>query len=157
MSIEYPKPKRLRGEAALPLDGAEELAFWESADEPITLREEGDGAVPVYDLLERTAKFGETVIQFAKRVPRGAVNTPLISQIVRSGTSVGANYCEADDAVSKKEFKNKIGACRKEAKETKYWLRMIASAEESLKPAARVVWQEARELHPIFCSIFNRS
>jgi four helix bundle protein len=58
--------------------------------------------------------------------------------------------------VSKKDFRNKIGTCRKEAKECKFWLRMIAAAEESLKPEARKLWQEAKELHLIFCAIFRK-
>jgi four helix bundle protein len=70
---------------------------------------------------------------------------------------VGANYCEADDAVSKKDFKNKIGTCRKEARETKLWLRMIASTEPETKPDARKLWQEAKELHLIFAAIWRKS
>lgn len=82
---------------------------------------------------------------------------PLTNQLVRAGTSVGANYCEADDAVSKKDFKNKIGACRKEARETKLWLRMIATAEPETKYNARKLWQEAKELHLIFAAIWRKS
>ncbi len=111
----------------------------------------------LFDLEERTASFGEAVIRFAKIIPKNPVSTPLISQIVRSGTSIGANYCEADDAVSKKDFKNKIGTCRKEARETKLWLRMIATAEPDLKVDARKLWQEAKELHLIFAAIWRRS
>ena len=109
-----------------------------------------------FDLEERTARFGESVIAFAKKIPRNPVTLPLISQLVRSGTSVGANYCEADDAVSKKEFRNKIGTCKKEARETKYWLRMIGGAEPDMKEVARVLWQEAKELHLIFASILRK-
>jgi len=94
-----------------------------------------------FDLEERTAVFGEAVIHFAKKIPKNSVTLPLISQVVRSGTSVPANYCEADDAVSKKDFKNKIGICRKEARETKLWLRMIVAAEPELKVEARKLWQ----------------
>ena len=97
--------------------------------------------------------FGEAVIHFAKTIPRNPVTLPLIDQIVRSGTSVAANYCEADDAVSKKDFKNKIGTCRKESRETKLWLRMIAAAEPELKAEARKLWQEAKELHLIFAAL----
>ncbi|HEX5399283.1 MAG TPA: four helix bundle protein [Verrucomicrobiae bacterium] len=110
-----------------------------------------------FDLEERTAEFGEAVIQFAKTIPKNAVTPPLIDQIVRSGTSVAANYCEADDAVSKKDFKNKIGTCRKESRETKLWLRMIAAAEPKLKAEARRLWQEARELHLIFAAIWRKT
>lgn len=109
-----------------------------------------------YDLEERTARFGEAIIAFAKSIPKDPVTLPLINQIVRSGTSVGANYCEADDSVSKKEFRNKIGTCKKEARETKYWLRMIAAASSESKAQARVLWQEAKELHLIFASIYRK-
>jgi four helix bundle protein len=109
-----------------------------------------------FDLEERTARFGEAVIAFAKKVPRNVVTLPLINQPVRAGTSVGANYCEADDAVSKKEFRCKIGTCKKEAREAKHWLRMIAAAEEGTKTDGRVVWQEAKELHFIFAAICRR-
>src|SRR6516165_8868347 len=108
-----------------------------------------------YDLEERTARFGEAVIAFAKWIRKNAITLPLIGQLVKAGTSVGANYCEADDAVSKKEFRCKIGTCKKEARESKYWLRMIASAEESMKDAARPLWVEAKELHLIFAKIYR--
>src|SRR3954463_10198639 len=81
-----------------------------------------------YDLEERTARFGEAVIEFCLGLDSNAVVSPLASQLVRSGTSIGANYCEADDAESKRDFRHKIGISRKEARETKYWLRMIAKA-----------------------------
>lgn len=110
-----------------------------------------------FDLEERTAKFGENVIAFAKKVKRNPINMPLISQLTRAATSVGANYCEADDGVSKRDFRNKIGLCRKEARETKHWLRMIASANEELKPEAKELWKEAKELNMIFASIFRNS
>ena len=85
------------------------------------------------------------------------VNTPLISQLVRSATSIGANYCEANDGVSKRDFRNKIGYCRKESKETMYWFRMIAAGNESMKEEARNLWQEAKELNLIFSKIFRSS
>src|SRR5947207_11501041 len=106
-----------------------------------------------FDLEERTACFGESIIAFAKRVPNTPVNLPLISQLVRAGTSVGANYCEANDACSKKDFRHKIGICRKEAKETKHWLRMVAASEDHLRADSRKLWQEAKELNMIFSAI----
>lgn len=114
------------------------------------------GAAPKFDLEERTARFGEDIIVFAKRIPRGPVTDPLISQLVRAGTSVGANYCEADDAVSRKEFKHKIGTCKKEARETKLWLRLVAKAAPELKEDARKLWHEAKELHLIFAAIYRK-
>jgi four helix bundle protein len=109
----------------------------------------------VYELEERTARFGEAVIAFAKQLSQSPVMLPLISQIVRSATSVGANYCEADDAESKRDFRHKIGLCRKESRETKHWLLMIAAAEPATKQEARVLWQEAKELNLIFGAILR--
>jgi four helix bundle protein len=114
-------------------------------------------AGPKYDLEERTAKFGEAVIAFAKTVQRNAITLPLISQLVRSATSVGANYCEADDSESRKDFRHKISTCRKESRETKYWLRMLVAADADLKNAARPLWQEAKELNLIFSAIFRNA
>jgi len=110
----------------------------------------------VYDLEERTARFGEEVIRFCKGLPLTVITEPLIRQLVRSGTSVGANYCEADEAISRSEFRQKIGTCKKEAKESKHWFRMIAVAEPDHAPRARVLWKEANELHLIFVSIFRK-
>lgn len=108
-----------------------------------------------FDLEERTALFGEAIIQFAKKIPKDPVTQRLISQLVGAGTSVGANYCEADDAVSKKEFKQKIGYCKKEARESKFFLRMIANAVPALRDEAKPLWQEAKELHLIFAKIYR--
>lgn len=106
-----------------------------------------------YDLEERTAKFGEDIIEFAKKIPRNPVTLPIIGQLVRAGTSIGANYCEADGAESRKDFKHKMGIGKKEAKETKYWLRMLSMAVPELKDEARNLWKEAQELTLIFSSI----
>lgn len=108
-----------------------------------------------YDLIERTAKFGESVIRFARTVPNSAVTVSLIRQLVRSGTSVGANMCEANDAVSRKDFRNKIGICKKEAAEVKHWLRMIAVADPDLAERSREIWTEANELHLILGKSFH--
>jgi len=119
--------------------------------------DEGDGAAPKrpYDLEERTARFGEEVIGFARRIPVNCVTQPLIPQFVHAGTSVGANYCEADDAGSKKEFRYRISLCKRESRETKHWLRMIATAVPELKEGARGLWREAKEMHLIFSAIFR--
>jgi len=137
------------------LDPVEE-AFWALELVPMMMREE-PAKQPVYDLEERTAQFGEAIIRFAKKIPQNPVNNRLIDQLVGAGTSVGANYCEADDGVSKKDFKCKIGTCKKEARETRFFLRMVVTAEENLKPEGRVLWQEAKELHLIFCKIWRNS
>ena len=136
-------------------DARGEEEFWGEDGAAAGFREEFRLTKP-YDLEERTAQFGEAIIRFAKKIPRSPVNDRLISQLVGAGTSVGANYCEADDGVSRKDYMNRIGTCKKEARESKFFLRMIAVAEERLKPEARVLWLEARELHLIFCSIFRK-
>jgi len=110
-----------------------------------------------FDLEERTAKFGEDIIEFAKKIPPISITLPLITQLVKAGTSVGANYCEADCAETKKDFEHKIGICKKESKETKHWLRMIAKAVPELKDESREHWKEANELNLIFSSIVNKS
>src|SRR5438874_10291281 len=134
-----------------------EEAFWHNQSPPVSIElREGAAKERVFDLEERTARFGEAVIQFAKKIPSNAVNNRLIGQLVGAATSVGANYCEADDGVSRRDFKNKIGTCRKEARETKFFLRMVAGAEPNLKPEARVLWREAKELHLIFCAIWRK-
>ncbi len=110
-----------------------------------------------YDLEERTSLFGEMIVDLAKSVIKSSVTTSIISQLVRSGTSVGANYCEADCAESKKDFEHKIGICKKEAKECRYWLRMIARAEPNIKSKAQDLWREANELQLIFITIVKNS
>jgi len=87
----------------------------------------------IYDLEERSALFGEGIIDFAKTLPHGRINDELVKQFIRSGTSIGANYMEADGAESKKDFRHKISLCKKEAKETKHWIRMIAKANSDRK------------------------
>ena len=108
-----------------------------------------------FDLEERTANFGEAIIDFVKTLPRNVVTIPLISQLVRAGTSIGANYMEADGASTKKEFRHKISLSRTEAKESRPWLRMITRAVPEQKDAARRLWQEVQELVFIFSAILK--
>jgi len=113
------------------------------------------GVKKPYDLEERTAKFGENVIDFIRILPNSNLNYPLLNQIIRSATSIGANYMEADCAESKKDFKHKISICKKESKETMHWFRMLAKANVDKKDRCRELWQEARELTLIFSSILK--
>lgn len=78
-----------------------------------------------FNLEERTAKFGEKVLIFCKNIKLNSINESIIKQLIRSSTSIGANYMEANGSDSKKDFKNKISICKKEAKETTHWLRML--------------------------------
>lgn len=135
---------------------AEELGFWGAVPgEPRKFVVEEDAPPQVYDLEERTAHFGEETVRFSKKIPFSPTNNRLIDQLVGAGTSVGANYCEADDGVSRADFRHRIGICRKEARETKFFLRMISTAEPSLKSEARELWKEARSLHLIFSRIWR--
>jgi four helix bundle protein len=108
------------------------------------------------DVEERTAWFGEAIVRFSKKIPRGPANDTLISQLVGAGTGVGANYCEAAEPVSRKDFKTAIGRCKKEAKETMLFLRLIAAAQPSLAEEARVLYREAKKLMLIFASIYRK-
>jgi four helix bundle protein len=117
----------------------------------------GDGpAKPPFDLEERTAQFGEAIVRFSKKIPRDPTNNRLIDQLVGCGTIVGGNYCEANEGVSKKDFRNTIGRCVKEAKETRHFLRMIAASKPKLAGEARGLYREAKELHLIFAAIFRK-
>jgi len=109
-----------------------------------------------FDLEERTAKFGEEVIKFVNNLPKNEITRPIIIQLVKCGTSVGANYCEADDAESRKDFKHKIGICKKESREAKHFLRMMTIAMPESKTQASILWQEAKEINLIFNSIFRK-
>ena len=111
----------------------------------------------IYDLEERTAKFAETVIELMRKIPHDLVNQRLVPQLVGSGGSLGANYCEANEAESKKDFQHKIGICKKETKETKHWLRLLAKANPQFKDEFKKLWQEAQELLLIFSKILSSS
>jgi len=108
-----------------------------------------------YDLEERTAKFAENVIELVRSIKQDHVNSRIISQLVGSSGSIGANYCEATEAESKKDFSHKISIAKKEIKETKHWLRLLAKSNPEVKEELKVLWQEAQELLLIFSKIIN--
>jgi four helix bundle protein len=108
-----------------------------------------------YDLEERTARFGENVIEFCKSLSQNTINKPLIDQLIRSGTSIGANYAEANSASSKKDFRNKIYICKKESSETKYWLRMILKCNDNKKEQIDSLQKESQEFVLIFGKIVS--
>ena len=109
-----------------------------------------------YDLEERTAKFAEEVLCFLKTILETTINKPIIIQIVRAITSIAANYCEADGAESKRDFRHKIAICKKEAKEAKLWFRMLAKVNPETAEQCRKFWQEAQELTLIFSAILRK-
>ena len=121
-----------------------------------SVREDTPEKNRIFDLEERTARFGEAVIDLLKKVPRSPLTSRLIEQLVGCSSSIGANYCEADDAGSRKEFRLRISTCRKESRESKHFLRLIARAHPLVENEARALWREARELNLIFASIFNK-
>ncbi|HUG92891.1 MAG TPA: four helix bundle protein [Planctomycetaceae bacterium] len=143
--------------------------FQMTSDEPSSHETRHDEPGPSrsergFDLGERTERFADDVIRFARTVPLDVVTVPLVGQLVKAGTSVGANYCEADEAGSKKEFRYRISVCRRESRESKYWLRKVAVALQTLPrdldaviAQARVLWKEADELNRIFATIHRRS
>ena len=106
-----------------------------------------------FNLEDRTAVFGENTLMFCKQLRVDDIDKILLNQLVRSATSIGANYMEANGADSKKDFKNKISLCKKEAKETMHWLRMLAKVFPEDTEYIRKLWQEAKELSLIFGAI----
>lgn len=106
-----------------------------------------------YDLEERTAKFAEEIVIFCRTIAKDQLAMPIITQLLRSATSIGANYTEANGASSKKDFANKIFICKKEAQETKYWLRLLKVSHPDLKEKIDNLWQETQEFTLIFQKI----
>ena len=111
----------------------------------------------IYDLEQRTLKFSQSLIDFCNKLAHNTVTAPMIGQLIRSGTSVGANYHEATEGSSKKDFTNKIYIAKKEAKETKYWLQLLAHASPNHKDELRILWKEAQELTLILAAITRNS
>lgn len=107
-----------------------------------------------YPLENRTAEFSRRIIRFCKSLKQDSISRPIIDQLMRSGTSIGANYMEANNASSKKDFRNKIFICKKEAQETKYWLAMAKEVTDTEN--IKFLSQEAQELTMIFQSIVSK-
>lgn len=110
-----------------------------------------------FDLEERTAVFAENIIDLVRSIKIDEVNSRIITQLISSGGSIGANYCEATEAESKKDFIHKMGICKKEIKETRHWLRLLARSNPENKEKLRALWQEAQELLLIFSKIIRSS
>jgi four helix bundle protein len=128
-----------------------EDSFWLDGETSV-IREEADAA-PTYDLEERRPPFGEAVIDFAKTIRQGQTTDRIISQLIGAATSVGANYIEADDSVSKKEFLKCMASARK--KHAKQNISCAWRFAQFLRPEARRLWMEAKELHLIFARIWR--
>ena len=111
-----------------------------------------------FDLEERTFRFAQQVRAFVKKLPRTAANVEDVKQLVRSSGSVGANYIEANEALSKKDFRMRIKISRKEAKESSYWLRLVFTGDDpDLQQQRDALVTEATELMKIFGSIVRKS
>jgi len=110
-----------------------------------------------YDLEDRTLTYGKRIIALCKSLVKNSINLPLASQLIRSGTSVGANYREANETSTKKDFLFRMRICRKEAKETAYWLDLIVEANPDLKERIMPLSNETMELVKIFASIIVKS
>ena len=110
-----------------------------------------------YDLDERTYQFASDVMKFVKTLPRTITNAEMVKQLVRSAGSIGANYIEASEALSKKDFAMRIKICRKEAKETIYWLRLVDIKDEKDVKQGTILCKEATELMKIFGAILEKS
>jgi four helix bundle protein len=110
-----------------------------------------------FDLEDRTLEFSKRIIHLAKALHQSDINKNLINQVIRSGTSVGANYCEANETETKKDFMFRLRICRKEAKETVYWLNLIIEANRDFENRIIPLLQETIELVKIFASILEKS
>jgi len=110
-----------------------------------------------FDLEDRTLKFGKRIIRLCRALPRDAVNRRLSDQLLRAGTSVGANYREANETETKRDFRHKIGISRKEAKETNYWLKLVIEANPQFEGEIQPLLGESIELVKIFASIVEKS
>ncbi len=111
-----------------------------------------------YDLEERTYKFAKEVRDFIKEIPKISTNNIYISQLIRSSSSIGANFIEANEALSKKDFYHRVRICRKEAKETNFWLMLLdISTNLQLQSKLNNLIQEVNELMKIFGAIVSRS
>ena len=113
---------------------------------------------PPYDLEDRTLMFAKMIRAFVKKLPKALVNIEDGKQLIRSSGSVGANYIEANESLSKKDFIMRIKICRKEAKESRYWLRLVDTNNEAEQEDNRkILINEAAEMMNIFGAILKKS
>jgi four helix bundle protein len=115
--------------------------------------------IPIYDLEERTFQFAKNVRIWVKSLPKTISNIEDVKQLVRASGSVGANYIEANESLSKKDFVFRIKICRKESKESGYWIRLILESNENIQEekTGKLLLQESMELKKIFSSMVGKS
>ncbi len=111
----------------------------------------------IYDLEERTLDFSKRVLKLCGALPKNDVNKRLTDQVLRSSTSVGANYIEANEKLSKKDFKHRIKISRKECKETTYWFNLIVEANPKFEERMKSLIQESIEIRKILSAILDKS
>jgi four helix bundle protein len=109
-----------------------------------------------YDLEKRTLEFSKKIIYLCKKLPHDRINNRLVDQLIRSGTSIGANYREANETDTKKDFRNKIRIAKKEAKETIYWLELIIEANSNFKEEILLLLEESYQLMKILAAIYAK-
>ena len=115
------------------------------------------GNSKTYDLEERTLKFAKAVRDFAREFPKDFTAYDDIKQLIRSSGSVGANYIEANNALSKKDFQMHAKICKKEAKESAYWLELLETSDETMEQRRSELKKESEELVYIFAAILRNS
>jgi four helix bundle protein len=130
--------------------------FKQAPKQKFSMTETSDAAG--YDLEDRTFRFARAVRAFVRRVPRSLQNTEDVRQLVRASGSVGANYIEANEALSKKDFVHRLRIARKEAKESRYWLRLVDTRDDvSLSDERDGLVREGQELLLIFSAIIRNA
>lgn len=110
-----------------------------------------------YDLEERTLEFAKGIVRLCKKLRKDEINIRIIGQLIDASTSVGANYREANEALSKRDFLYRMKITRKECKESSYWLELLEEANKNLKDEIDSSIKESQELRNIFTSIINKS
>lgn len=111
----------------------------------------------IYNLEDRTLSFSKSVLRLCRQLQKDAATTILVNQLIRSATSIGANYREANETDTKKDFKHKIRITKKEAKETMYWLDLLLEIYPLLKKEIIVLHDESGQLMKILSSIYQKT
>ena len=109
-----------------------------------------------FDLEDRTLKFARSIVDLCKSLEKNTINFEFIKQLIRAASSVGANYREANDTITRKDFLHRIAICRREAKESKYWLELVLHANPRLTKEIEPLTDEALQLARIFASISSK-
>lgn len=153
--IQSPKSNDVSESKLQPDAFGEEGKSWGDLRFDVMLLRDGEEGY-ANDLEERLAVFGERINALAKRLPKADENRRIKDQLVGAGTSVGANFCEATESVSKKDFRFSISRCKKEAKEARFFIRMAVASEPTLAEEARQLYREATEILLILAAMHRK-